>query len=173
MSRAVTSSPVQREATNPEQYQNFYRGRGIKSCLECRRRKMRCSRSQPCQNCSRFSRNCIYVSFLDLDSTSFVTGRDTSPHRTEDRDRLVRSVTPPETQPSIPYIQDPLAQNGFDAVPASGNNLNGRETFSMDDRASTTNLQVGKLRITDHIGDFSRDQLASRVRIWPLGSYST
>lgn len=41
------------------------RQRVINSCFECRRRKLRCSKSYPCSNCSRFSRNCVFVAFQD------------------------------------------------------------------------------------------------------------
>ena len=33
----------------------------ITSCLECRRRKLKCDKSQPCTNCSKFSRDCVFL----------------------------------------------------------------------------------------------------------------
>lgn len=37
------------------------RMRMITSCLECRRRKLKCNKSQPCTNCLKFSRDCLYI----------------------------------------------------------------------------------------------------------------
>ena len=33
----------------------------ITSCLECRRRKLKCNKSQPCTNCLKFSRDCVFL----------------------------------------------------------------------------------------------------------------
>ena len=38
------------------------RNRIISSCLECRRRKLRCDRGQPCTNCVKASRQCHFIS---------------------------------------------------------------------------------------------------------------
>lgn len=37
------------------------RMRMITSCLECRRRKLKCNKSNPCTNCLKFSRDCLYL----------------------------------------------------------------------------------------------------------------
>lgn len=37
------------------------RNRQITSCLECRRRKLKCDKSAPCSNCTRFRRDCLYL----------------------------------------------------------------------------------------------------------------
>lgn len=37
------------------------RMRMITSCLECRRRKLKCNKSQPCVNCQKFQRECLYL----------------------------------------------------------------------------------------------------------------
>lgn len=37
------------------------RMRMITSCLECRRRKLRCDKAHPCHNCVRFQRECVYL----------------------------------------------------------------------------------------------------------------
>lgn len=38
------------------------RNRIISSCLECRRRKLKCDRGQPCTNCVKSSRQCLFIS---------------------------------------------------------------------------------------------------------------
>jgi hypothetical protein len=41
----------------------------ITSCLECRRRKLKCDKLHPCTNCSKFSRDCLFLAPA-LDSVS-------------------------------------------------------------------------------------------------------
>ncbi|KAL8871718.1 MAG: hypothetical protein Q9174_002507 [Haloplaca sp. 1 TL-2023] len=41
----------------------------ITSCLECRRRKLKCDKSHPCTNCTRNSRDCVFLAPA-LDSAS-------------------------------------------------------------------------------------------------------
>ncbi|KAH6637584.1 hypothetical protein C7974DRAFT_422587 [Boeremia exigua] len=38
------------------------RNRIISSCLECRRRKLKCDKGQPCANCVKVSRQCLFIS---------------------------------------------------------------------------------------------------------------
>jgi len=33
----------------------------ITSCLECRRRKLKCNKSHPCTNCTKFNRDCVFL----------------------------------------------------------------------------------------------------------------
>ena len=37
------------------------RMRMITSCLECRRRKLKCNKCKPCVNCQKFNRECLYL----------------------------------------------------------------------------------------------------------------
>lgn len=37
------------------------RNRLITSCLECRRRKLKCDKLHPCNNCTKFARDCIFL----------------------------------------------------------------------------------------------------------------
>lgn len=47
------------------------RNRIIASCLECRRRKLKCDRTAPCANCSRNARDCRYLATsLDANAKS-------------------------------------------------------------------------------------------------------
>lgn len=45
------------------------RNRMITSCLECRRRKLKCDKLHPCTNCSKFVRDCVFLAPA-LDSAS-------------------------------------------------------------------------------------------------------
>ncbi|KAL4885738.1 hypothetical protein BJY04DRAFT_116565 [Aspergillus karnatakaensis] len=50
METRILSKPIRR------------RNRLIKSCLECRRRKLKCNRTQPCDGCRATSVICVYIS---------------------------------------------------------------------------------------------------------------
>jgi Fungal Zn(2)-Cys(6) binuclear cluster domain len=45
------------------------RNRMITSCLECRRRKLKCDKLHPCTNCAKFVRDCVFLAPA-LDSAS-------------------------------------------------------------------------------------------------------
>src|SRR5271154_1200813 len=45
------------------------RNRMIASCLECRRRKLKCDKLHPCTNCSKYARDCMFLAPA-LDSVS-------------------------------------------------------------------------------------------------------
>ncbi|KAL9111274.1 MAG: hypothetical protein Q9227_004353 [Pyrenula ochraceoflavens] len=56
----------------------------IKPCVNCRQRKVKCDRGQPCTECVRFSKNCVY-------EDSHIPARTTTPHdQTALKDRLDR-----------------------------------------------------------------------------------
>ncbi|KAL2018709.1 hypothetical protein VTK56DRAFT_483 [Thermocarpiscus australiensis] len=53
------SSSLASSAAQPKPIRR--RMRMITSCLECRRRKLGCNKSSPCNNCTRFRRECVYL----------------------------------------------------------------------------------------------------------------
>ncbi|KAI8939592.1 hypothetical protein NX059_003356 [Plenodomus lindquistii] len=57
---APTASATERRPINP-QPRVRRRNRLITSCLECRRRKLKCDKQQPCTNCTKLSRQCVFI----------------------------------------------------------------------------------------------------------------
>src|SRR6266536_1372189 len=51
-----TAGPTQAQAPRIRR-----RNRMITSCLECRRRKLKCNKSHPCTNCVKFTRDCVFL----------------------------------------------------------------------------------------------------------------
>lgn len=51
----------ERTTQNAQQPRIRRRNRIISSCLECRRRKLKCDRGQPCVNCVKGSRQCHFI----------------------------------------------------------------------------------------------------------------
>src|ERR1700753_1973561 len=57
------SSPPQRKPSTGRSAASKIRRRNrlITSCLECRRRKLKCDKSHPCSNCTKFTRDCVFL----------------------------------------------------------------------------------------------------------------
>ena len=146
-----------------EQSHYTHRGRAIKSCLECRRRKMRCSRSQPCQNCSRFSRACVYLPYPDWPSSPLPGGLDGSSSRSNMKHEADRTHAPTRMDPQQFRDQrSPLnlseSELELDLHVKPGESYN----IAPDD-AGGPGIEIGRLKITDKFGPFFRLQLARRV----------
>ena len=161
--RPVTSAPPTSPRT--EDSQGYRRGRAIRSCLECRRRKMRCNRSRPCQNCNRFCRECVYLPFPEWPSGA---------------------PSNPQLEPNLqsPVQGDGRAYPSFDSHQRFGhvqpstftNHGAGYEpnTLAKQDRSCDTEadddtldvaLQVGRLSITEKLGGYFRPHIATQVSI--------
>ncbi|KKA30171.1 hypothetical protein TD95_001183, partial [Thielaviopsis punctulata] len=61
-----TPPPPSAAASRPDEPSSYQRPirrrmRMITSCFECRRRKLKCNKGQPCENCVRFTRECVYL----------------------------------------------------------------------------------------------------------------
>ena len=152
-----------------EENQGYRRGRAIRSCLECRRRKMRCNRSRPCQNCNRFCRECVYLPFPEWPSGASSQNKEQgalqAPVRGGGRafpsfDSNQNSVyvpLPPFTNPDYGYDSDTLKHDRFNDTDA-------------DDDFSDVALQVGRLSITEKIGDFFRPHVANQVSVYLASS---
>ena len=170
--------------TSSDQSQFSHRGRAIKSCLECRRRKMRCSRSQPCQNCSRFSRTCVYLPYPDWPSISSPEVQTSSAQRVSGlREDLTHAPTNPiprirsdqraplthaPTNP-IPRIRSdqrvPLTPTVSDIETDRHAKHDGFYDVDADDDTLDLGLQIGRLRVTERVGGFFRPQIASEVSL--------
>lgn len=67
-SQMPAPAAVERKAQQP-QPRVRRRNRLITSCLECRRRKLKCDKGQPCTHCTKNSRACVFIAQgLDADA---------------------------------------------------------------------------------------------------------
>ena len=145
-----------------EQSQYTHRGRAIKSCLECRRRKMRCSRSQPCQNCSRFSRACVYLPYPDWPSSPLPGGLDSSSSRSNKK-HDGHTHAPTRTDPQQSRDQRSLLNLSESELELDLHVKPGESYDIAPDDAGDIGIEIGRLKITDKFGPFFRPQLARRV----------
>ena len=161
--RARPAVPATPSSPRAEENQGYRRGRAIRSCLECRRRKMRCNRSRPCQNCNRFCRDCVYLAFPDwpsgapnnangegsAQSPAQGGGRAFPSYESNQHTGLVQ--TSPSTHHHLGCDSDALAKH------------NGLYDMDADGEPLDVAIQVGRLSITEKIGGFFRPHVASQV----------
>lgn len=70
----ITGLPPPNPNANQQQQRSVKRPRPVKSCTECRKRKLRCDRLCPCSQCQKSSRTCRYA--VDHDSANLSDGSD-------------------------------------------------------------------------------------------------
>ena len=159
--RPVTSAPP--ISPRAEDSQGYRRGRAIRSCLECRRRKMRCNRSRPCQNCNRFCRDCVYLPFPEWPSGASNSDRAQvnlqSPVQGGGRAFPLFDSTqhPGYVQPSPPTNHD----HGYNPHTLAKHDTT-YDTDPDDDFLDVA-LQIGRLSITERLGGYCRPHVASQV----------
>ena len=56
---AAAAAAAQASKADPSRIRR--RNRMITSCLECRRRKLKCDKLHPCTNCTKFARDCVFL----------------------------------------------------------------------------------------------------------------
>ncbi|KAK2058697.1 fungal-specific transcription factor domain-containing protein [Colletotrichum caudatum] len=145
------------------------RMRMITSCLECRRRKLKCNKSQPCVNCMKFSRDCIYLS-PKLDEASQLRLTEIKEKVGSLERQLERDVA--KTTSRAAMQQAILADDVEDAF-ADEQDLEPTDMTALDvtyeeDADGTDDLidlgvQVGRMRITERIGGLSRPRIAEEI----------
>lgn len=149
------------------------RNRTIASCLECRRRKLKCDKQAPCTNCSRFRRDCLYLAPA-LDSTSQQKIAEIKEKMGNLEAALERDVArkPSTNQSPFGYIktedlsdQDELeeADDEKDLEPTPLAALDQVYEDDADDELMDLGVQLGKMRVSDRIGGFVRPRMAEEV----------
>lgn len=145
--------------------------RMITSCLECRRRKLKCNRSNPCTHCLKFGRDCRYLG-PKLDEAGQLRLTEIKEKVGSLERQLERDVATP-AQSRAAAQQRILADDVDDDELAEERNLEVTELVAIDiayeddvdDRDDIIDLgvQVGKMRITERIGGLSRPRLSEEV----------
>ena len=163
------------------------RNRMITSCLECRRRKLKCDKAHPCANCTRAARDCVFLAPA-LDSASQlklteIKEKMGSLERVLEQDvarngawRAARrqQQQPPHPQPSFGGAGGggPEDDGDFAPIPDDERELEPTPLAvsdavyddDADDDLMDLGVQMGKLRLTDRLGGFFRPKIADEVR---------
>lgn len=150
------------------------RNRMITSCLECRRRKLKCDKSHPCTNCVKAARNCLFLAPA-LDSASQLKMTEIkeqmgSLERVLEQDIAKKGLRTETNQNSptqdlggeeIDFSPDPEDERGLVTTPLALSDA----AYDDDggDDLNDLGFMMGKLRLTDRVGGFFRPKMAEEV----------
>lgn len=166
------------------------RNRLITSCLECRRRKLKCDRTSPCSNCTRHGRDCLFIASTLNSGTqrriAELKERVGCLERSLEND-IARQVA---SDADLPLAGLPTAADEFsdadDLADADADDKSDTELAagpddekdldptpltlqdaayedSADDEFTDLGIRMGRIRITDRIGGFFRPKLGEEV----------
>ncbi|EXJ58021.1 hypothetical protein A1O7_05444 [Cladophialophora yegresii CBS 114405] len=101
-------------------------------CFDCRRRKVKCSKTEPCANCQRFGVECIYEDTGRLVHRRTPTSNDPLARRIAELEELVRNLSRrPQQGNPMEIMTENIAQKfGSQASPVG--NPEGRLVFDKD-----------------------------------------
>lgn len=148
------------------------RMRMITSCLECRRRKLKCNKSNPCINCLKFSRDCLYLG-PKLDEASQLRLTEIKEKVGSLERQLERDVAKSGTRGF--YQQRILAddvegefdeERDLEITPMVALDLTYEDDADGTDDVMDLGVQVGKMRLTEKIGGLNRPRISEEVGLW-------
>lgn len=147
------------------------RMRMITSCLECRRRKLKCNKSNPCTNCLKFSRDCLYLG-PKLDEASQlrlteIKEKVGSLERQLERD-VAKSGSRGLCQQRI--LADDVEgefdeERDLEITPMVALDLTYDDDADGTDDIMDLGVQVGKMRLTEKIGGLNRPRISEEVSL--------
>lgn len=147
------------------------RNRLITSCLECRRRKLKCNKLHPCTNCTKFVRDCVYLASA-LDPASQLKLAEIKEKMGTLERTLENDVAKRATGDSFAHQSD-SGSSDEDESPAPDDEKNLEPTPMAymdaayyedgDDDLMDLGVQIGKMRITERIGGFVRPKITFEV----------
>jgi hypothetical protein len=147
------------------------RMRMITSCLECRRRKLKCNKSNPCINCLKFSRDCLYLG-PKLDEASQLRLTEIKEKVGSLERQLERDVAKSGSRGF--YQQRILAddvegefdeERDLEITPMVALDLTYEDDADGTDDIMDLGVQVGKMRLTEKIGGLNRPRISEEVSL--------
>ncbi|KAL2180405.1 uncharacterized protein P884DRAFT_315841 [Thermothelomyces heterothallicus CBS 202.75] len=168
------------------------RMRMITSCLECRRRKLKCAKTHPCLNCKKFQRECVYLGpNLDEASQQRLTEikekvgclerqleRDVAKGATARRNgsNSIKGLDPHNQRFVADDVDDDLSEErDLQITPMVTLDLtyddcsDGNGTDDLIDLG----VRVGKMRITERIGGLNRPRISEEIQAGISGTQSS
>ena len=156
------------------------RNRMITSCLECRRRKLKCDKSHPCMNCTKFSRDCVFLAPA-LDSASQlklteIKEKMGSLERVLEHDvamkgtrKAVKEEFGGVGEDEVDLAHDTEEEKHLEPTPLAL--VDAVYDDDADDDLLDLGIALGKLRLNDRLGGFFRPKLGAEVSSLVAGAY--
>lgn len=152
----------------------------ITSCLECRRRKLKCDRLHPCSNCSKAQRDCVFMAPA-LDAAARLKLMELKEKMGSLERLLERDVAPRHGQQTSESKED-ASEMLFAAAEAEGRERtipddekdleptrlavqDAAYEDEADDEMYDLGFRLGKMRMTERVGGFFRPRLADELSL--------
>ncbi|EME40354.1 hypothetical protein DOTSEDRAFT_74979 [Dothistroma septosporum NZE10] len=193
----ATYSPIQlgvyRDSASPDEAKNVNkaaaqhaprirrRNRQITSCLECRRRKLKCDKQAPCTNCTRFRRDCLYLAPA-LDPSAQQKLADIKEKMGALEKNLEREVAAKTQKAHLGGVnvarltgdeirqhheaeeeEDDVNEDEDALEPTPLASLDNVYEDNVDDELMDLGVQMGKMRISERIGGWIRPKLVEEL----------
>ena len=151
------------------------RNRLITSCLECRRRKLKCDKAHPCGNCTKFVRDCVFLApALDPAAQlklAEIKEKMGTLERTLEEDVARRALGERGDSHSGLNLSSESSDEDESPGPEDEKNLEPTPLAFVDaayyedadDDTMDLGVQIGKMRITERLGGFVRPKIAFEV----------
>lgn len=153
------------------------RNRLITSCLECRRRKLKCDKGQPCSHCTKNARACVFIAQgMDADAQAKLA------EVKEQMGMLERSLEEGITRKTESNTRSPYVFSKLTAIPGHSDHEDDEETRDLrptglvtedatyyepeddtNDDLVDLGFRMGKIRITERIGGLVRPKFSDEV----------
>ena len=165
-SSAVSDCKVSQTSSRPKR-----RNRLITSCLECRRRKLKCDKCHPCSNCEKFSRDCIFLAAAPNSTSQHrlaaIKDQVASLEKLLERDARSGSRTHDVTGALADFnlkVEDAESDEGDDLEPTPFAIRHATyDDHDTADELMDLGFQFGKLRLSDRIGGFFRPTMEEEL----------
>ncbi|KAJ5417207.1 uncharacterized protein N7487_000757 [Penicillium crustosum] len=150
------------------------RNRVIQSCLECRRRKVKCDRENPCENCRALQQQCIYVTSMNPDTqlrqklTEMKEAKDAIDNTLRDHpgspkggSRRKRTRNSEEPEEPISDDSETSVNNGhLEPTPLA---VQDAAYADEADDVEDLGFRIGRMRLGERIGGHYRPMIADEV----------
>lgn len=154
------------------------RNRIITSCLECRRRKLKCDRLHPCNHCIKGHRDCVFLAPARDPASKgklnqFKTSMEILERELESGFEAGTSSgwtvntesNTPATPSTGPDLQVPEDEKNLEPTPLALADITYEDEG--DELLDDLGFQFGRMRITERIGGYARPRLADEVLLHP------
>ena len=153
------------------------RNRMITSCLECRRRKLKCDKSHPCTNCTKFTRDCVFLAPA-LDSASQlklteIKEKMGSLERVLEQDVARKGDRGRNRNDHVPVKEEEGDEIDILLIPEDEKDLEGSPMAvgdaayddDADDDMLDLGVRMGKITLTERVGGFVRPKIGEEVGV--------
>lgn len=150
----------------------------ITSCLECRRRKLKCDKSHPCANCTKNTRDCLFLAPA-LDSASQMRLTEIKEkmgslervleHDVARKGEMQRPSKAEREGDRIDFAPEPEDEKDLEPTPLAVTDAVYDD--EADDDLADLGFAMGRMRLSDRIGGFFRPKMTEEVYIGFMHSW--